>query len=303
MDAQSKRFIADMTSLIYVGLVQSEPRWKTMKKLDKELAIYSVKKKLTQTQVKYIRLGYRAAYDKVLKESYFDLKLNKKLLGKNITYSEYLDKVSGQVYDNVRKFIIDEKVMVANVVTVLSSVELSIKKSELFKMILENRASHNYTPFFICSYHTGCAKDHAEYQGRVYYDEAWKNKVTDPTYRAKIEAYINNHSSKSIQWVTGAPVYMCLRPNCTHQFKPVPAYLVLSGSTKRILNNMHMVYEDVPLSQEEIAYKKYSDRLEFKQSLYDVMPNKELAKDIKHDKQLVHKWGQLSYLKRNGRKA
>lgn len=59
---------------------------------------------------------------------------------------------------------------------------------------------------FRCSSHPDCAPDHADYQGKVYVLDKYKGEY--PGYQ-------------TVEWVTGAPVYLTTRPNCRHILTPI----------------------------------------------------------------------------------
>lgn len=95
--------------------------------------------------------------------------------------------------------------------------------------------------FFICSVHEKPAKDHADWQGRIYVDRFWRTKV-DESLRRAVESYIKNHNIYTVQEIMNAPVYLITRPNCKHFFIPLSTSEVLHKSVRKI--------------REEIGYRK-----------------------------------------------
>lgn len=68
--------------------------------------------------------------------------------------------------------------------------------------------------FYFCDAFADCAKDHQDYQGKIYYNE-------DTKLTPEARKYINSHNIKGMKWAMGAPVYLTTRPNCRHTFHAV----------------------------------------------------------------------------------
>lgn len=85
--------------------------------------------------------------------------------------------------------------------------------------------------FYVCSKHVSPAKDHKDWQGKVYVDRFWrailKNTGTDWMI-PQVERYIVENDVKTIQWVMGPPVWLSTRPFCRHWFAPVLTSTVLT---------------------------------------------------------------------------
>ena len=81
--------------------------------------------------------------------------------------------------------------------------------------------------FFLCSWHKNAARDHVDYQGKIYIDRFWRSRILDETTRAQIEDYIKRHGTVTVQEIMGPPVYMINRPNCGHRMIPVEVSTVL----------------------------------------------------------------------------
>lgn len=72
--------------------------------------------------------------------------------------------------------------------------------------------------FYICSFYGDCAKDHVDYQGKIYYADGWH--AFAPKDRAdEIEAYIRANNLMSVREVTTNAPYLTTRPNCRHYFQ------------------------------------------------------------------------------------
>jgi len=84
--------------------------------------------------------------------------------------------------------------------------------------------------FYITSFYGDCAKDHADFQGKIYYDSNWKDNA--PKDRIdEIENYIDSKGLKSVQEVMDAPAYLTTRPNCRHYFTAIDIDTVLGAKT------------------------------------------------------------------------
>lgn len=84
--------------------------------------------------------------------------------------------------------------------------------------------------FYITSFYGDCAKDHADFQGKIYYDANWKENA--PKDRIdEIQNYIDSKGLKSVQEVMDAPVYLTTRPNCRHYFTAIDIDAVLGAKT------------------------------------------------------------------------
>lgn len=87
--------------------------------------------------------------------------------------------------------------------------------------------------FFICSYHKDCANDHKDYQGKIYVDKFWRQKISGDKYRA-VMSYIRNHKTMTVQDVINDKPYLTTRPYCRHYFVPLEIDTVLTSSAGRL---------------------------------------------------------------------
>lgn len=144
--------------------------------------------------------------------------------------------------------------------------------------------------FFLVSKHDDCAKDHEDYQGKIYVNENWRSMTKDP----RVAMYISTNRIRTFQWVTGKPVYMITRPYCRHYFREVSASEVLSNSVNALLNKHHMhekegergVSQTLPSRMAEL----YLERLDYLSEMYKVAPCEELQNYINKTVFLMHKW-------------
>lgn len=91
--------------------------------------------------------------------------------------------------------------------------------------------------FYITSFYGDCAKDHADYQGKIYYDANWKENA--PKDRIdEIQNYIDSKNLRSVQEVMDAPVYLTTRPNCRHYFTAIDIDAVLGAKTNSDISKL-----------------------------------------------------------------
>lgn len=93
--------------------------------------------------------------------------------------------------------------------------------------------------FYLCSYHSDCANDHVDYQGKIYVDEAWES-VVSADMKEKVQDYIDAHKIETIQNVRDGEPYLTTRPNCRHYFTPMSTEEVLGSSVKKMLKDNNM---------------------------------------------------------------
>lgn len=192
------------------------------------------------------------------------------------------------------------------------------KKGNNKKKIIRNTVDDNrqdVTPddygkakiFYLASSHDDCAEDHWDYQGRMYIDSAWENLIKDEKLKSKIYTYIANNGVKTLQWVTGEPVWFITRPNCRHYFKSISVDEALKFSVEE-LSRKYKMHRKVGLRETrqtiyhptnkswytreniEGIIAKYKERLAYLESLYQAKKTPNLEKDIEKTKFLIKKW-------------
>ena len=85
--------------------------------------------------------------------------------------------------------------------------------------------------FYACSVHSNPAKDHKDYQGKIYVDRYWRKYSTGmmPDWLiAAVEDFIQKNEVVSVQKIMGPPVWLCTRPYCKHKLYPVNTLSVLT---------------------------------------------------------------------------
>ena len=146
-------------------------------------------------------------------------------------------------------------------------------KQELLEVMLKN----NDKPFYMASWHKDSAEDHKDWQGKLYYDANATGEALE---------YAKSHGLRTLQWVTGKPVYFVTRPYCRHYFVQYSLEEVKQGVKPRTRK-----VGDRRLQTPAMANMDYyKDRLEQYEALYRVFPIPKLKDMINKTKLLIKKW-------------
>ena len=227
--------------------------------------------------------------------------------GSQVESASLLELTSIFVFDLIDKNKIEKKLS-HEITEEADKKEGDSKKRAIAENIQNNRSMAVPKIFYLASQHKDSASDHKDYQGKMYIDEKWKSVIDDKDLQMQISKYINEHNIKTIQWVTGEPVWFITRPNCRHYFKEMDTADVLGTSRTKLLKQNEMDsaigdrqylqtikhstskewYQDIRNAQ--LLLEKYKERLDLHQSLYETMPNKILKNAIAKDKMLINKW-------------
>lgn len=78
--------------------------------------------------------------------------------------------------------------------------------------------------FYCCDEFADCAHDHADYQGKIYYNA--ESEMSD-----EIRAFIEEEGLLSMQEVVNGEPYLTSRPNCRHNFHALTVEEVMSGKS------------------------------------------------------------------------
>lgn len=142
-------------------------------------------------------------------------------------------------------------------------------RTEIQQEISSNMQAYGYQAgqiFYLCSYYGDCAKDHADFQGKIYFDADWRDNVDDEELKKEIEAYIYQNNLMSVQAVTTQDPWLTTRPNCRHYFQFVSIEDVLGVKTKKDLNNLRedndLNYNGSynPEKYEKLQEQRYNER-------------------------------------------
>lgn len=82
--------------------------------------------------------------------------------------------------------------------------------------------------FYACDEFGDCAPDHADFQGKIYYN-------AEAAIPADVMAYIEEEGILSMQEVMNGDPYLTTRPNCRHNFHAVPTEEVMSKPASKIV--------------------------------------------------------------------
>lgn len=91
--------------------------------------------------------------------------------------------------------------------------------------------------FYITSYYGDCAKDHAEWQGKIYVDDQWES-IAPKDRLDEIGSYIKANDIKTVKYITDGDVKLTTRPNCRHYFMPIGIDEVLGAKTEKDVNKL-----------------------------------------------------------------
>ena len=266
------------TAIIGNGLVHHVPKQQTLKLIRKELLRVSKYADLSSSETNQLGMLAYNQYVRVSKKVFSSLR---KAENADLEYEEKLILRKNAVYAKLKE---DFKSLEHIKNDAANLIEARNKRDSLQEMMSEGI-------FYLCSSHINPAKDHKDWEGKVYVNEDWETRC-DQDMHGKIEAYIRNHDVKTVQWVTGEPVYLVTRPNCKHYFVPVSVEEVLGSSVKKLLKSHNMYMQDEKeLSYEYIQYKNYYERLKVLSYLKSMFDAEDLDKDIKATRLLVKRWG------------
>lgn len=231
---------------------------------------------------------------------YIDKKLNKLKKKKDEDTGAFLDLVFTSVLygsENLNaktKSIINQNVIVYEGQLKQRYIKEQVEKARNLKQI-----------FYLCSEHGDCAKDHLDYQGKVYVDENWSSLDLTPEQKIEIEKYIKLNNIMSFQGICGKPVWLFTRPNCRHFFKRLSFEDVANkGLGTAYANNMYFetgnktiqtIYHNTQrywYTEENIngIIKQYQERLTLNKEIYKVHKSEIVYRAIRKDNFLIQKW-------------
>ena len=281
----------NITGIIANGLVHHSPKRTVLLMIQKEISDINRAIGINQEEIKLLWTAASSNYEVVSKKTFGLLREVDKKFGKKSDYEEALRHRKDITYRAIRENVIRNGLMTKIRNEVAYSYEKRYKSDYLSDLIEENRQN---SPFFLASSHKNPAQDHADWEGKMYYDADWEGQDWNEEDRARIAAYIRNHNLKTVQWVTGEPVYLVTRPNCKHYLMNVPLEEALKSSVKALLRRKKMyMKEDIPATPELLAYRRYYERHKIEQDLYDLIGGNELQKDMEASRKLRDKYARL----------
>jgi hypothetical protein len=280
----------DVFGIISNGLLHHTPKHKVINMIQKEVRLLSVQLGLDDQERNSLWNNSYSKYLTVSRRTTSSLRKIELKFGRKEDYEESLVQRRAVIYSSIRANIMSNA-LIKEANQIMYSYEQRLKHEDLFGPdgLLAN-ADDSKSPFFLCSSHPNPAKDHAAYQGKLYYDEDWEKYV--PAAEADhVRAIIRNRRLDTIQWVVGEPVYLTTRRNCKHYFINIPIEEVLHASARSLLKKHGMrSSEPEAVSREVLYYREYYNRLKVEEALHKLVPNEKLAQDIARDKKLLDKW-------------
>lgn len=145
--------------------------------------------------------------------------------------------------------------------------------------------------FYICNSFGDCAHDHADYQGKIYYN-------ADSEIGEKEQEYIDQNNILSMQEVINNEPYLTSRPNCRHEFHAIPTSEVLNMSDDEILEKENLKFGDYKSAnydklmeqrKNERQIRKWKLREENAKKIAQSSGLKDVA-DVKYASQKVKEW-------------
>ena len=115
--------------------------------------------------------------------------------------------------------------------------------------------------FYVVNEFGDCADDHANYQGRMYYDERYQDFPLRDEIKGLIQDHIQRNGLLSIQAVRDGEPYLTTRPNCRHKMKPVAIDRVLKENVEDIKKDLGYKSKSYrPENYEAVKIQRYNER-------------------------------------------
>ena len=185
-------------------------------------------------------------------------------------------------------------------------------ETEEKQKIINETLSNDENIFILVSSHGDCAKDHLNYQGKLYLNKDYQDKINKSKNKNEILKRINEENIKPFEWVINKPVWMITRPNCRHFFNEIDTNEVLTHTTQYLLRKHKMklangdrkIFQTIKhkttsdwytIENVQSLIEKYKERLEVHKTMNKVAPCDKLRMAIEKDKLLIKKWNE--YLK------
>lgn len=182
-------------------------------------------------------------------------------------------------------------------------------QNDIGENMVQNGAS-NGVVFYLSAYFGDCAIDHADYQGKIYYDANYES-IAPKDMLDEIKAYIDSNKLISVQEIKDGPVYLTTRPNCRHYFQYISIDEVLAIKNNNELNKKR---EDLGLNfngkykpekykalskqrANERAIRKWKGKLEADNKILEKIPSSASSEErlkiqstISTDKRKIKYW-------------
>ena len=210
--------------------------------LGMKMLVKSAKSMQNKTLKKVSRL------ERYRKSSNFIADLNKSIVEQS---KLGIDKGLPVTYKNGRK------------VTYKAYMEMAVRtgiQQEIGNRQLETGGKLNIV-FYVVNEFGDCADDHANYQGRMYYDERYQDFPLQDEIKSLIQDHIQRNGLLSIQAVRDNEPYLTTRPNCRHKMKPVAIDKVLQENVEDIKKDLGYKSKSYrPENYEAVKTQRYNER-------------------------------------------
>lgn len=287
---------ANIVGIISNSLVHRTPKIVTLKLIKTEIYRISSILGLNYLETNKLWLDSYKMYQSVSKRTFSVLRKIGYKDQKEAGYAETLRRRQNATYEAVHKLVVQPGTLEKSKNELVRSVTQRQKHDELFHpvtgLINQDRAS----PFWICSAHAKPAKDHADHEGKLYFNADWFKEDHPEADKARARHIIRSRKMISIQEITGAPVYLTTRCNCKHFFIPIDDMEDIVGKSNKTLLKEHKGYmsDESPISYETRQFRAYYDRLKVLKELRSITPCEELDKDISSTSKLCRIWAKRS---------
>lgn len=253
-------------SIIYKGRLDL----KSVKQIHKELYLATINSKASEKS-KMFHYAYRLS-SKLAKVS------DKFMIDNNHYSANEGDLLAVSLYATLKHWNVFDnfKVMINNE---LMHHEGEIKTEMLENLWQEGRKSGHI--FYVASSHADCAKDHQDYQGKIYVD-AYFNR-----HNKELCDFIRENQFRTVQWITGKPVYFITRPHCRHYFKQYTFEQIRDGRYHIPHRKKGMKTMQTPRGA---TIEQYKERLETLKALYNAHQSRFLKEKILKTRILIQKW-------------
>lgn len=99
-------------------------------------------------------------------------------------------------------------------------------------------SKNNGVVFYLGNSFSDCAKDHLDYDGKMFYDRDWQSFGYDEKISEEIQAYIDANNLMTYQYATEQG--FTTRPNCRHSLTPMTIDEVLGNSVNQLLKDNNL---------------------------------------------------------------
>lgn len=127
--------------------------------------------------------------------------------------------------------------------------------------------------FYICTSFGDCAKDHADYQGKIYYNDEVPN-IPD-----EILKFIADNHILSMNDVMRSEPYLTTRPNCRHTFNAIPLSQATGMSEEEILKKNGLKYGEYDQKNYDLVQEQRYNERQIRKYKMRVENEKRLAKE------------------------